>query len=45
MEDILDRPTDDNVDIFSKIKQPIYQRALAYNKYNKKKYWLSDKFC
>ena len=35
MEDILDRPSDDTVDIFSKIKQPIFMRALAFNKHNK----------
>jgi hypothetical protein len=45
MEDILDRPADDAVDIFSKIKQPIYQRALAYNKHNKKRFQVKDKMC
>ena len=37
MEDILLRPQDDNVDIFSQIKQPIYQKHLAYNRYHKRR--------
>ena len=45
MEDIIDRPSDDKIDIFSKIKQPIYQKALAFNQYNKKKSILEKKMC
>jgi hypothetical protein len=37
MEDIDDRPNDDNVDIFSKVKMPIYQKSLAYNEYHKRR--------
>jgi hypothetical protein len=37
MEDILLRPNDDNVDIFSKLKQPVYHKSLAYNKYHKRR--------
>ena len=45
MEDIIDRPSDDKIDIFSKIKQPIFQKALAFNQYNKKKSILEKKMC
>ena len=31
------RPNDNNVDVFSKIKQPIYHKSLAFNKYHKKR--------
>lgn len=31
MEDIDDRPNDDNIDIFSKVKMPIYYKSLANN--------------
>jgi len=37
MEDIMDRPDDNTIDVFSKVKVPIYQKALAFNKYNKTK--------
>ena len=37
MEDIMDRPNDNSIDVFDKVKVPIYQKALAFNKYNKKK--------
>jgi hypothetical protein len=45
MDDILDRPSDDNVDVYAKIKQPIYQRALAYNRYNVDKVRKYDSKC
>lgn len=35
MEDIEDRPNDDNIDIFSKVKMPVYHKSLAFNKYHK----------
>ena len=37
MEDIEDRPNDDNIDIFSKVKMPIYHKSLAFNKYHKRR--------
>ena len=45
IEDIIDRPMDDTIDIFSKIKQPIYQKALAFNKYHKKRSIMDKKLC
>ena len=45
MEDILDRPPGETVDIFAKLKQPIYQKAKAYNKYHQKKYDRMKKIC
>ena len=33
----MDRPDEDRVDIFDKLKLPSYQKALAYNNYHKRK--------